>query len=29
MEEVESIPQKIFEDAQEATQRLLPQNDLY
>jgi hypothetical protein len=25
MEEVESIPQEIFEEAQEATQRLLPE----
>jgi hypothetical protein len=29
MEEVESIPQEIFEEAQEATERLLPENDLY
>jgi hypothetical protein len=29
MEEVEFISQEIFEDAQEATQRLLPENDLY
>jgi hypothetical protein len=29
MKEVESIPQEIFEEAQEATQRLLPENDLY
>jgi hypothetical protein len=29
IEEVQSIPQEIFEEAQEATQRLLPENDLY
>jgi hypothetical protein len=29
MEEVESIPQEIFEEVQEATQCLLPENNLY